>query len=154
MDRLRTQQAELATGQHCDLAIAGYTDPLLVARYRFMPVEESSEIGKKVRAQTDDDSAKLLLAGMDLLINACEGLYTREPGSKELEPLDLGDGDSESPTYDHRVAKAFGFESDTARETLRQLFKLNDYAIVEHAQRLQRWMSDTSTKTLDALGEA
>jgi hypothetical protein len=37
-----------------------------------------------------------------------------------------------------------GTEPSTARQIVRRLFNGNDFAIVNHAERLNRWLMDTS----------
>lgn len=150
---VREQQRDLASHHHIDIPIAGYRRPQLVARYRFIGLDEGRELGERIRKSdlysTDNDRAEAALFAA--IIEACEGLYARE-GDK-LEPVDPDGG---GPCrYDGRLEDFFGAEpSGSARAAVILAFKGNGIAAIAHARLFAEWLSDT-TKTIDELlGEA
>lgn len=153
MDELRRQQAQAVAGQTVDLTVPGYRNPALVARYRFLDSTEAKQIGKRVQENYTDDFDRLLYGTIQQLIAACVGLYARADG--RLVPVDPDGGGPAG--YDERCAQFFGFPVDAehpAQSTVRAVFKGNDYAIVDHGGRLQAWMSDTTMRADESLGES
>jgi len=150
---IRDQQRDLAAGHTIDIPIAGYKRPQLLARYRFISLDEGRELGERIRKSdlysTDNDRAEAAL--FTSIIEACEGLFARE-GDK-LEPVDPDGG---GPCrYDDRLETFFGVEpSGSARTAVLLAFKGNGIAALSHARVFAEWLTDT-TKTVDELlGEA
>jgi hypothetical protein len=152
---IRSQQRDLAKGKTIDIPIAGYHRPELVARYRFLDMEEGKLLGERIRKQFDDDVDKAEALLLWPMIEACEGLFARQ-GDK-LEPVELPDGGGPC-RYDGRLETFFGVpdaeHTGTAKGALLVAFKGNGHAAIKHGRVLAEWFGDTS-KTIDQLlGEA
>lgn len=157
LDRLRAQQRDYATGKSLDLPITGRKHPELVARYRFLDVDETQAIAKRIDERGYDpkqfeDRAALSEDILFLpMIEACEGLFARE-GDK-LEPVDP-DGRG-AAKFDGRLETFFDLEpSGSAREAILVAFLGNGHAALAHARKLQSWFGDTSKTAEQLLGEA
>lgn len=154
LDVLRARRAETAAHETVDLAVPGYKGDL-VARYHLIgDARDLDKIGQNVRKGFRTDIDRIVNTSIDLLIEACNGLYGKSPDSGELVSLaDTGD----PVCYDARCAEMFGIDinpQSPARSILRGMFFGNENAIIEHAQLLQRWMADTSVEVDETLGEA
>lgn len=148
MERLRRKRAEAASHTTVDLAVPGYKGDI-VARYRLIDLlVEGKEIQDRMQRQFEKDDDRMHFGMIDTLIAACTGLYFRNDDG-QLEPIDP-DGDGPA-LYDHRLAAAFGYEAESARDSLVKLFNGNNLAIRAHALRLSEWFADPSRPPL---GEA
>ena len=148
MEQLRRKRAEAASHTTVDLAVPGYKGDI-VARYQLIDVlVEGKEIQERLQRQFEKDDDRMHFGMIDTLIAACTGLYFRNDEG-QLEPIDP---DGQGPAqYDHRLAAAFGYEAESARDALVKLFNGNNLAIRAHALRLSEWMADPSRPPL---GEA
>jgi hypothetical protein len=152
LGQIREQQKDLAAGKTIDIPIAGYHRPELVARYRFISLDEAKELGEQIRKQYDSDVDRAEATMLVPMIEACEGLFARE-GDK-LEPVELPDGGGPC-RYDDRLETFFGAEpSGSAREAILVAFKGNGHAAVNHGRLLNEWFGDTSKTIEQLLGEA
>jgi hypothetical protein len=156
LELIRTQAQESVEGQTVDLPILGWSNPELWARYRFMPIAETQPLGASVRSEFKDDTDRFRFSMIAVMIEACEGIYAREQGTRDLVSLEELLDDRAGPVrYDDRLERAIGRDpSGSARGAVHQAFKDNDYAAVEHGQLLQRWMNDTTKTVEQLLGEA
>ena len=158
LGQLQAQRAQIARKTSTTIPLPGFRNPQVVVRYRFLPPERLDELGRGIRQETERDNEQLVLSSIDVLIEACEGIYVRERGSTKLEPLAPYEDKLILTFNDARLADCFGFESNEARDLVRGVFVgpggvTNDYAIIDHAQLLLRWFGDTSVRTdEEALG--
>jgi hypothetical protein len=157
MDKLRQARAELEEQETVDLEVPGYRG-LLVARYHLLSGKELQKIGKRVRGQfrhiRDQQGEVVLAMASDTLINSCIGLFYKDEDdlhdiSVNGVPLTYSSGNDLTDFFELP-------EAGTARDAILSLFggEDRDIAIIEHYQRLYRWMRDTSNDvTADLLGE-
>ena len=151
---IREQAQHLAKDDTIDIPIAGYKRPELVARYRFVEHEEARELGERIRKDdqylNDIDRAETAL--VDALIVGCIGIFARE--GDQLEPVTPDDGGGPC-VYDDRLETFFGTESSgSARASLLRAFKGNWLAAINHGRIYQIWLTDTSKKYEELVGEA
>jgi hypothetical protein len=152
LGQIREQQKDLATGKTIDIPLAGYRNPELVARYRFVDAEEAKQLGERIRKQYDSEVDRLEASMLVPMIEACEGLFARE-GDK-LEPVEIPDGGGPC-RYDDRLETFFGAEpSGSARTAVLVAFKGNGHAAIKHGRILSEWFGDTSKTVEQLLGEA
>ena len=152
LGQIREQQKDLAAGKTVDIPIAGYHRPELVARYRFIDLDEAKEIGERIRKSYDSDVDRAEASMLTPMIEACEGLFARE-GDK-LEPVELPDGGGPC-RYDGRLETFFGGEpSGSAKSAVLAAFKGNGHAAINHGRLLNEWFGDTSKTIEQLLGEA
>lgn len=155
LELIRSQAQDSAEGKTVDLPISGWSNPELVARYRFLPIEETQPLASPIKAEFKDDTDRFRYATIALIVEACEGIFVRERGSRDLIALEGILDDGKGPVrYEERLEVALGRPpSGSARGAVHQAFKDNDYAAVEHGQLLQRWMNDTTVDVEKLLGE-
>lgn len=147
LEVLRQKRAEAARRTTIDMRVPGY-DGVLVARYRLLdPLKEGKQIGERIRSQfKGDDESQLFFANVDTLIEACVGLFERDPDTRELAPIDPEET-GEPVRYDHRLAAGLGItieigDKQPARTTVLGVFNGNKVAINRHAGQVEMWMAD------------
>jgi hypothetical protein len=146
---LRRQRQESVDTTFLDLPLPEYDNPELVGRYRMVDPKELAAMGDRLKREFKNRTELVTFGAIDSIIIACEGLFARMPGQKELIPLD-----AEIPmTYDTRLADYLGFEAETARDALIQCFGGNIYAIIDHNIKITRWMGNRKADLTDGLGE-
>lgn len=146
---LRRQRKESIEMVSLELALPEYSNPQLVGKYHIVDPDEMAKIGNKIKSEFKTMQDRVRYGSIDSIIEACDGLYARMPGEKELIPLD-----SEIPMkYDIRLAEYLGFEVTTAREVVLETFGQNIYAIIDHNMKITRWMADRKADLGDGLGE-
>jgi hypothetical protein len=132
-ERLRRKRRQIAEVKDLDMDIPGYGGEL-VCKYKLLNWDHIRRIGSK--HQNSRDPQRLLLAQMDLLIEACVGFYYRK--GDELKPLH-----PDKPVrYDLSLAEILDIELDeqpSARKVCLGVF-VNDLALVDHHQDLLTWM--------------
>jgi hypothetical protein len=167
VDLLRQDLKELEEAEDVFIPIIGYERVGLQVKYR-MPEsgKQLDEIARRVMREHKDTYSRNLYTAIDTMITLCEGLYVQPQLEVELEqtapdvPVMLDPELSGEPVkFDERLAEALGFGSEvhTARAVLRRTFGNNDLAVIAHAEKLSRWLSNTKAN-LDMefwqLGEA
>jgi len=151
---LREKRREISENKETFITIPGYDSgpPVLMANYRLVEGPEIDRIARKVRQETRDNWQRQVLAAVDLLIAACQGMYVDLDDGNGPVPMTLK-GDP-IPGFTNELAIALEFDAQTARQVLFGLFADNDVAIMSHSARLGAWMSDTSRNVdEDFLGE-
>lgn len=151
VDLLREEYQELISAEDVMIPLVGFEKVGLRVKYR-MPEsgKELDSIARKVIREYKDNFSRNLFTAIDTMIVLCEGLYVLPVAEMELEgkptepqPLDP-DGVGEPCRYDQRLAEVMNFgDVGSAREVVRKLFGRNDMAIISHAERLQRWLTNT-----------
>lgn len=151
VDLLRQEYQELIDSEDVMIPIVGFEKVGLRVKYR-MPEsgKELDNIARKVAREFKDQFSRNLYTAMDTMIVLCEGLYVLPVAELDLEgqptepqPLDP-DNAGDPARFDQKLAEIMGFgNTNSAREVVRKLFGNNDMAIVSHAERLSRWLSNT-----------
>ena len=121
---------------------------------------ELDEIARRAKREASKDNFQLnLIISMQTMIHLCDGVYVQPAEAKEPVMLDP-DEQGYPVKFDERLAKLLGLPEDdpnaSARKTLRKLFGNNDSNIIDHAERLGRWIRDVKadvTLELWQLGE-
>lgn len=145
MDAVRQDYQELVATKDTYISVVGYSSTGLSIRYR-LPTsgKELDAVANKVFRQTKDSYDRNIGIAIDTMLLLCMGLYVKHPDEDnvyvELDPTLEG-----SPVgFDERLATAMQWENmETARQIVRKLFNGNDMAILNHAEKLNRWMMNT-----------
>lgn len=147
VDLLKQDINEIATHKEAFIRVSGYEKSGIQIKYR-MPEggKELDAIAQKVERETKDRFARNLNTMIDTIITLCEGVYCQPPGVEE--PVELDPEETGSPCLiDERLAALLGMSTNgdsplTARLVLKRLFHNNDMAIINHAEKLNRWLMD------------
>lgn len=145
IDLIKAEHQELADKKDVTIPVIGYEKSGLAIKYR-MPegVKEIELIGEKIERETKDTSARNLYMAMDTLIKLCEGFYVKPQDVTEyvlLDPTDVG----EPVRFDARMATIVGLpEESPARLIVRKLFGNHELAILNHTEKLSRWLNNTN----------
>lgn len=154
MEALRRKHQELTNSQTLDMPMPGYED-LLVVRYRVLDVQkELNQINRKAASEFSDAIVAQLFGTMDAMARACVEIFGKR--GDEIVPLAESIGPDAPPVrYNQALAEFMGWEDVTsARDVIMRLFANNEPMIMEHGQRLSRWMSNTTRRVNDSfLGE-
>lgn len=144
LDRLRERRNQIASKDEyrLDLPVPGY-DGELVVRYKYTEYNETAERADRLRGV--DAGQVPLISAIDTLIAACDKVMIVVNG--RLVPIDEG---ALTPVrFEERLADILAFNASKARDVVRGLFN-NDYAIIEQAMTVSRWMRDVTKKVDEA----
>jgi hypothetical protein len=106
--------------------------------------KELDNIARKVARDHKDVFNRNLYTAMDTMIILCIGLYVQPPEVDEpveLDPQEMG----EPVRFDYRLGEIVGItdpEEAKSRVVLRKLFGNNDFAVIAHAEKLNRWLAN------------
>jgi hypothetical protein len=139
LESLRQKRQELADHREGFVPVPGYEDPELLIRYRVIDSKEIQKIGNKVIKETKDRMQRQLLAAVDTFIAAATGVYVRL--AEDTEPVALTLNGREIEGFSQELATAMNFPATTARDVVFGVFAENDIAIMNHAIRLNQWMT-------------
>jgi hypothetical protein len=145
IDLLKQDLQELTEHQDVYIPISGYEKTGLAVRYRLPENgKELDAIGRKVMREHKDQFSRNLYIAMDTMIVLCLGLYVRPPDLTD-EYVELDPELEGSPVhFDYRLGSILGMdESGTARQVVKKLFGGNELAIINHAEKLNRWLMNT-----------
>lgn len=147
VDLLKEDIKELSEKENVLIKVPGYHKSGLQIQYRLPENgKELDSIARKVNRQEKDAFTRTLFTAMDTMICLCEGLYVQPAGVDEPAMLDP-EVSGYPARFDDRLASMLGMNGEippTARQVVRRLFNGNDFAIVNHAEKLNRWLMDTS----------
>jgi hypothetical protein len=133
-ERLKKRREAIAKPRFTTIPIPGYGGYLL-AKYKVVPWEAVSKIAQRAE-RADDDPRTILNSQIDMMVIACEGLYTQNgPGQPEA----LMDDTGQIMKYDKRLSDSMGFEATSAREVVVGLF-VEEFMISVHHTKLLEWM--------------
>jgi hypothetical protein len=147
LDTFRQELQELAEAEDVLIPVKGYEATGLQIKYR-MPESGSQleRITREVTRRYKTPYERNLNTAMEMMIYLCEGLYVQPDGVDEPVPLDFEET-GQPVRFDERLATLIGLSGDgaqvTAKMIVRKLFGNNELAIMTHAERLQRWLSNT-----------
>lgn len=149
LDRIGALREEQRSEKHLDLAVPALQE-LVWLRFRVIPFQQTQSMAKRLQKEKLADDA--LVGATDTLIAACEQVMVREQPDAELRAIDPA---AATPIrLDSQLAELLKLDASTAREVVYRLFE-NDYAIVQMAIKVSRWMADTSKEVDDDfLGES
>jgi hypothetical protein len=136
MDKLRARRAALAGEYTVRMPLPGF-DGMLLAEYKKLSYDTTRNIVKRA---TDSKNPRADLYGqMDILINACIGIYAN-------------DGTFIAGGYDRDLAAFFELDGDvvTARQVVQAVIQ-NDLAIPAHHADLMAWMQDSDQQVNEKL---
>jgi len=148
LDNLKIKRGDLAN-RETFINIPGYDEapPIMKAKYRLLEGHEIDAIMNKVMRETKNQWDRNTLSAVDTFIASCEGIYVDiGDGSPEPHALRLPRTDKPILGYNKDLAEAMGFEAETARQTVFEIFANNELAIQQHNMKLSLWMSNTSRK--------
>lgn len=160
VDVIQAELQELKESKEVYIAVQGYERSGLHVKYR-LPNDGKvlDNISRKVMREFKDAYSRNLHISMDTMINLCEGLYVQPPEAEgeyvELDP----DATGEPVQFDSRLAEIVsnGTSISTARQVVFALFGNNDLMILNHAERLNRWLmntkADVETELWQQMGE-
>jgi hypothetical protein len=140
---------EIAQSRSVFIKLPGYAGSGLCIKFRVAREGETTAIARKVetqeRAKKSNDERIGILTAMDTIITLCDGFYVKPADVDEevmLDPDDTG----VPIRFDDRLCGLIGLpESTPARDILRKLFDNNEMAILNFADKLGRWLTDTRT---------
>jgi hypothetical protein len=152
VDLLRQDLKELEESEEVFIPITGYERVGLQVKYRLPESgKELDAIARRVSREFKDRFSQGLYTSIDTMIILCLGLYVQPTEEIPLEtpikePVELDPDESgEAVRFDERLAEALGFadEVHSSRAVVRRLFGGNDMAIMNHSERLNRWLMNT-----------
>lgn len=154
IDLLREEVREVSETKFVYIPIQGFGKTGLAARYVLPESGKQLEnISNKVNREFKTRFERNLYSAIDTMILLCAGLYIRTPDVEEyieLDPELLG----EPVQFDMRLAETLGFvDCKSARTVVRRIFGNNDIAIMTHAEKLSRWLQNTSVDVNTQLWE-
>lgn len=157
VDLIQADFDELAANVDVFIPIIGYEKSGLAVKYHLPETgKQLDAIARKVNAETKDPYYRNLNTSIDTMILLCDGLYVKPAEVEDyvmLDPQETG-----SPVrFDGRTAEIFGAAVDSpARAVVRKIFDSNEMAMLNHAERLARWLNNTKadlTTEIWQLGE-
>jgi len=132
LDFLRARHAALTKDRTLDLEVPGYAHRLVI-RYGRVPW---SVVGRaqELFANPGPDHEGTLLAQVDFLVAACREVLVRDDDGtlKSIDPS------GEPRRFDPTLAELLRFDTKTAREVVRELFR-NDPAVAVQAGEVMSW---------------
>jgi hypothetical protein len=149
LDTFRQELGELTAAESVLIPVKGYEQTGLQIKYR-MPAsgQELERISSVVSRRYKSAYERSFYVALDTMVYLCEGLFVQPEGVEEpvmLDPEETG----EPCQFDDRLATMMGIyngdgsQSPTPRTVVRRLFGGNEMAILNHAERLNRWLANT-----------
>jgi hypothetical protein len=157
IERLRQQRKVVAEQHSTDIDIPGYNGNLF-CRYRLLESKDLKSISDHIQKTIRDPEERIIAAGCDTLIRACEEFWVRDNG-KEIPVRNLLEPSREFPVrYDTYLATFLGYEDflpdpPTARAVVLGLFGGNEISLAAHNSYVARWMMGRGTEIDQELGE-
>lgn len=152
VDLIKQDLNELAEATDVLIPIKGYEHSGLQVKYTLPENgKELDNITRRVERTHKTKYDRQLYMIVDTMIHLCQGIYVQPPGDEsitdpvELDPEMIG----EPVRFDERLAKTIGMpvngdqHSPGARAVVFYLFRNNDLAIMDHGERLNRWLMNT-----------
>lgn len=120
------------------IAVPGYNGDLVI-EYQWIPFEEISATSDSL-SQIKDIADLNVAAAADTVVACCREVFVRIDG--RLQPLSTN---GTPVKFDDRLAYSLGIEATTARATAIAVFN-NEYALIETANELAKWLKDASVR--------
>jgi hypothetical protein len=146
VDLLKQDMQALTEAEEAYIKVPGYEKSGLQVKYR-LPESgmELDKISRRVNREYKETFQRNLYNAIDMMIYLCEGLYVQPEGEDEPIPFDP-EGKGHPVYFDDNLATVLNMNGAEVRprNVVKKLFNGNDFAIVNHAERLNRWLMDTS----------
>ena len=113
----------------------------LKAKYRIVDPKEVRKMINRIRSQGRGAPKDGGEADADFIINACVAVHAFP---LDREDYDEDEGIRVSSGFDQELVEALEIQARNPRELIGHLFKGNKIAVSTHAQKVARWMQDTS----------
>jgi hypothetical protein len=162
-EALRKQKNEIASDRE-PLYLDSPVYDGVVFRYRYVPIEETKAMGRrlaKIRDITDQAVASaietILLSIDEIMVQARDGEIPTGRGGVSLysAPLKRLADEGEPPIkFDERLCAGMEFSekvAEHARSIVREMFGRNSYLILEHAREISEWAASTGETVRDEL---
>lgn len=161
VDIIQAELQELQETKEVYIAVKGYERSGLHIKYH-LPHDGKilDDIARKVMREFKDTYNRNLYISVDTMIKLCDGLYVQPPETEgeyvELDPEETG-----APVqFDSRLANIISNGDSPAGSSRRVVFALfggNDLMVLNHAERLNRWLmntkADVETELWQQMGE-
>jgi hypothetical protein len=135
--RARALRRKLAGEKELTLVVPGY-ESLLGVRYHPIPESEWRDVASKIG---NVDDANGLEIAIDVMIAACDAIVWRDEPVGDFTVVT--DDDDQPIRFDVRLAEWLGFEAQTAREVVREVFSPEGSKPVSpsvHGDAVAEWM--------------
>lgn len=145
VDLIQKDLEEQAAIKDVFIPVTGYDTSGLAIKYR-MPKngKELDGVAEKVERQKHDRYYTNLWTAVDTMILLCDGLFVKPEGVEEYVMLDPEDSGTPVHLGDARLAEIVGLTDEpAARKVVQKLFNKQDVAIINHFERLSRWLGNT-----------
>lgn len=146
VDLLKQDLQSLTDNEEVYIKVPGYEKSGLQIKYR-LPESgaELDKIARRINREYKETFQRNLYNAIDMMIYLCEGLYVQPENEDEPVPFNTNGGDSPI-FFDEELAGVLNMNGTDlrVRAIVKRLFNNNDFAIVNHAERLNRWLMDTS----------
>jgi len=143
-DAFRQDLEELVETKTVMISVRGYDRIRLQVQYHMATGKRLDEISRKVQREFKDTFSRNLYAAIDTMIDLCDGLYVQPEGADEPVILDP-DESGYACQFDQTLAELMKMPdaaTSNARTVVRRLFGNNDIAVLNHAERLSRWLQN------------
>lgn len=158
IERLREQHSELRRERTLDLRVPGWSG-LLIARYQPVRAGEMRKLSSRITKLAGQDTPEAdLTAAADVIVTACKEMLIDQDGEKLTLQEQLG---VDAPVrYDRKLAEVLGFEAESAREVVYNVFpQFPDGGVIEttvnaHAAEIAEWIANVDEEVSASLGEA
>lgn len=156
--RLREQHAELRKERTLDLRVPGWSG-MLIARYTPVRAGEMRKLSARINRLAGQDTPEAdLAAAADLIVTACSEMLVVADGEKKSLQDEAG---TDVPVrYDSKLAEILGFDAETAREVVYNVFpQFPDGGVIEttvtaHALEIAEFVTNVDEEVSSELGEA
>lgn len=158
LSRLREQHAELRRERTLDLRVPGWSG-MLIARYTPVRAGEMRKLSARITKLAGQDTPEAdLTAAADIIVTACKEMLIRSDDG-ELKLLADEAGLDAPVRYDKQLAEILGFEAESAREVVYNVFpQFPDGGVIEstvnaHAAEIAEWIANVDAEVATDLGE-
>lgn len=144
VDLIKKNLAELASNVDVKIPVTGWDSIGLAVKY-VLPESGKvlDEIARKNERENKDLYWRNYNTAVDTMIALHDGLYIKLPSMDDYEILDPGDT-GVAVRFDDRFAATLGLEAGSrARVIVKKMFGGNELAVLNHVEKLSRWLSDT-----------
>jgi hypothetical protein len=155
LGRLGQRRDEVRAAQVKVIAGPRWTEPEIFVRFRLLSKDDFDRVErliKKAKRRGEGAlSAAELNANIDILVNACVGVFARLDGHDGTFSLRPGDPDGDETRFDAELGANLGLDTEaTARDVARALY-VGDGDLLSTATQLAEWSNFTAPDTEDDL---
>jgi len=132
---------------------------MLIARYTPVRAGEMRKLSERINRLAGQDTPEAdVAAAADLIVTACQEMLVVVDGKKKALQEEAG---TQAPVrYDRELAEILGFEADSAREVVYNVFpQFPDGGVIEttvtaHALEIAEFVTNVDEEVSSELGEA